>query len=427
MELNSDKEYYQKYIQYKHQYIMLKQLKNKNNNYNYNYNELEGGGILESLFGKSKATKAKEKAEKEAKAASLAAQREAREADEIELQRQDAEAAYLANFSGDGTYLVFSVTNFNDSDYPNLKRLNYDNEKRKSENSKDGTDIPIMEKVEFTTHFKHAYIVEKIRDVYTYKYIINDDEFDSIYTTILNEVDNIKKYNCNCNIVPVNNNNNNNVSTLTANINDSITVYNNNYANHQKFLYEDLVSKIDNQINNGDHQKFVTHTLSFAESKFDATNNDSFLMKMNTEAVSKTIKENVQLNMILKIKDTYKEDTNYIFDKIITKDDASYTTTYAKINKFIAEHDLNAKGGVTDQILNAQNQGQNQGQIAVAVPNTVQYVLPHSQFQAPVQAQTQYQTFTPTNVASHVPVSSRVLGHGPNSLGARMDPQSQNY
>ena len=235
MELNSDEEYYQKYIQYKRQYIMLKQLKNKNNN--YNYNELEGGGIWETLFGKSKATKAKEKKEKEAREAREAAQREAVEIEQIELQRQADEAAYLATFSGDGTYLVFSVTSFNVSDYQNLKRLNYDNEKRKQENSKDGTDIIIMEKDEFIKNFRHAYIVEKKENVYKYKYIINDDEFDSIYTTILNEVENIKRYNCNCNIVPVNNNNNNNVSTLTANINDSITVYNNNYINHQKNLY----------------------------------------------------------------------------------------------------------------------------------------------------------------------------------------------
>ena len=379
MELNSDEKYYQKYIQYKHQYIMLKQLKN-NNNYNYNYNELEGGDSSwwQSIFGKSEATLAKERAAKELK------ERREEDRSEAEQNARDKaaeEEAYAATFSGDGTYLVFEVINFNNSNYPNLKHLNYDNEKRKTENSKDGTDIVIMDKVEFSTHFKHAYIVIKDKEIYTYKYIVNDNDFESIYRSILEEVQNIKNDNCKCNITPVNDNNNNNVSTLTTRINDHITIYNSSNAMHQKSLYESLISNIDNQINTGDHQKFVTHTLNYKEPRFDATTNDSFLIKMKTDAVPKTIKESVDLNMIIKIKNNYKEDTNYIFDKIITKEDASYTTTYAKINKFIAEYDLNAKGGVTDQIERAQESGKYP--IATTVPNPVQYGQSQAQYSSP--------------------------------------------
>ena len=155
MELNSDKDYYQKYIQYKHQYIMLKQLKNNNN---YNYNDLEGGSWWQSIFGKSEATLAKEKRVKEEKEAKII-----KEAEEARVQQEAEqlaleEAAYAATFSGDGTYLVFEVKEFTPDKYQFLKHLNYDNEKRKKENAKDGTDIVIMDKVEFSTQYKNAHL-----------------------------------------------------------------------------------------------------------------------------------------------------------------------------------------------------------------------------------------------------------------------------
>lgn len=364
MELNSDDEYYQKYLEYKQQYIMLKQLKNNN--------ELEGGSLLEYIFGKSKATLAKEKRMKDRELAKQAAIQAAEQAAAEQAAAEQAAIEEAANYQGDGTYLVFQINDF--SDYPTIKLFNYDNTKKKHP---DNDIIPIMKKSEFL--FPNAYIVTKNKEIYNYKFINGDTEFQNIYNDIQNQVNSIKTHNCSCVISPLQNNPNNIINTLINNLNDVIAVYSSNLSMKEQELANIMKRNINNIMETGEHQMYILHTLDFHESKFNESTNVKFLEKINQEvnaiiqantnanANANEIKPYVDFNMIIKIKDDYEVTEDYIFDKIITKDDASYTETYAKINTIIANYDLDKKNKTTSQIKvpnsgRGQNRGQSKGQ-----------------------------------------------------------------
>ena len=381
MELNSDDEYYQKYLEYKQQYIMLKQLKNNN--------ELEGG-FWESIFGKSKATLAKEQRMRERRLTKQAADQAAAE----QAAAEQAAIEEAANYQGDGTYLVFQITDF--SDYQTIKLFNYDNTKKKHP---DNDIIPIMKKSEF--QYPNAYIVTKNKKIYNYKLINGDTEFQNIYNDIQNQVNSIKTHNCTCAIPPLQNNPNNIINTLINNLNGEIGVYSSNLSMKEQELANIMKQNITNLMATGEHQMYILRSLDFDESKFNESTNVKFLEKINQEvnaiinanANANEIKPNVDFNMIIKIKDDYEATEDYIFDKIITKDDASYTETYARINTIIANNDLDQKNRTTSQIktpsrgqVQYQGQGQNRGQgptyeypIAIAASPAPVYSYPHLQ------------------------------------------------
>jgi len=340
MELNSDKDYYQKYIQYKRQYIMLKQLKNNNNYNNYNNynNELEGGNWSWFGFGENKAKK--EQKEQKIQAAQ-------------DLRNAQAESEKLAleeaqKYVGDGTYLVFEVSNLNIINYPNLRALNYDNEKRKQPKENTDKDIIILDKIEFSRLYQNAYIVIKDKDKYTYKFITDDDNnFQTDYNNILSEIENIKKNECDCMTEAITATNNARLINLISELNSQIQAYNTNYRTTENQNKNIRNNVLDSLINSGEHQKYAEHVLQYNEHEFTATTNDTFLTEINNHIVSRINDEQKQsegkLNMILKIKNDYQTSDVYTFDGIITKDDASYTITYAKIASIISEYDLSVK------------------------------------------------------------------------------------
>lgn len=372
MELNSDDEYYNKYLEIKQQYIMLKQLKNNN--------ELEGGGIFDGWFGPSEA-EIKKKAD---------IKRRKKEAEEARVQQaalEQAAAEEAAKYEGDGTYLVFQITDF--ENYSTVKYFNYDNSKKKPDVSHDGADIVIMKKSEFSTAFSNAYIVKKNKDTYTYKLISEDTEFQNIYEEIKNAVNEIHDYNYNCLIKSLDNNHNETINSLTLNINDAISVYNSTLSMKEKELFNTMKTNITNIMNTGKHQMFILHTLNHNDAKFNESTNVRFLEKLNEE-INAIINANIDINtnglkpyvdfnMILKIKDNYEESENYIFDKIITKQDASYTAAYAKIGTIISEYDYNTKNKTTEQIKAPGRLSRSQRNlypVANPVPNPVNYTDP---------------------------------------------------
>ena len=360
MELNSDDKYYQKYLEYKQQYIMLKQLKNKNNNYNYNYNELEGGGMWETLFGKSKATLAKERRIKQERL-------KKEQNDKLAAEQAAAEQAAIeeaANYEGDGTYLVFPVTDHDLEDYSTIKLFNYDNTKKKFPNQE---QIAIIKKTDFM--YPNAYIVTKYRETYNYKFINGNTEFQNFYNEIQNNVDNIKNRSCNCSIDPLPATPNDTINTLINSLNSVINVYSSNLSMREHELANIMKQNINSIMETGEHQMYILHTLDFKEPKFNESTNVKFLEKINEEVNSMINKngnvqrQHVDFNMIIKIKPDYETTEDYIFDKIITKDDASYTETYARINTIIANNDLDKKNKTTLQIkVPNSGRGQNRGQ-----------------------------------------------------------------
>jgi hypothetical protein len=338
MEANLDDKYYQKYMQYKHKYLMLKQLNNNyndldgGNNYNYNYNNnLEGGNNyndLEGGWGLFNWFSGKNNEEVPAAPAPDAL--------------VPAPAPAVLNENTDGTYLVFYIDDakFNYHEMVKVFIQEYHNQIP----VKDGHNF--YKKTDFNNEYnENAYIVTKQGNTYTYKIItniLNGSDFDLEYKQIwdLQEPLDSNKKNCECNIAGVNllenakfdinllKNKYDEINKLfkicTEDYNNAIGLLNTSFSSNIDLVKQKIIEiEKDKEI-----KKYKTNTLTtFSSDVFNVDSIPLFLENFEKETEKK-------MNMIIKIKDD--SDPDYKFDGTVIDKSVSNTNMYSNIAAAIA-------------------------------------------------------------------------------------------
>jgi hypothetical protein len=375
MEANLDEEYYEKYLQYKQKYLMLKQLKNNNN-------DLEGGGSwFSSLFGSK---------EEEAPAPAPDA-----------APVPDANPAPDAsNGTTDGTYLVFFIDEMKYNNYEQVKVFiqDYWNEIP----VKDGHNF-YKKKAFQNDYHENAYIVKKQGNIYTYKIIsniFNESNFDDEFTQITNlkeSLENIKTTtNCTCEIPKTNLIENENFQInlikdkynvisklyeiLSDDYNKAIGFLNTTFGN----TIEDIKKKIESFENEDQIIKYKTNTMdTFSSEVFNIDTIPTFFNSFK----NKTTKE---MNMIIKIQDNDNED-EYRFNGTILDKSVSRTKMYEDIGIKVSTNRA-ALNSMHNTMQNATglriNSSQNMGMSGMAPGMAPSYMAPGmtSSYMAPGMA-----------------------------------------
>jgi hypothetical protein len=366
MESNLDDEYYQKYIQYKHKYNMLKQLKN-------NYNDLEGGSSGIFGWGASTPTEAPASAPAEAPAEGESqVSPVAPVAPEIDSENDPAT---------DGTYLLFNVNQFmltKPDSYDYVKKFvqNYHND----EANKDGLDF--IDKTIFKGLFTdNAYILVKTGRSYTYTIISDDrdltflDEYTKINTladTLPNEPCDCKKNNLSISIDETMIINNAHLKKKYDEIKMAFTNKKRNYveaeAASDRILETVLNIKTDigTILNDPIINLYNDNKFSFTTASLTVANNRVFLSHFNNEIYEKIMairqvdmsianKLTYDMNMIIKIKPSYESDTHYKFDEYIRSTSVSNTDMYTQIDKIVANNrEIKYKQRANEQVIVSQ-------------------------------------------------------------------------
>ena len=324
MEANLDEDYYQKYLEYKHQYLMLKQLKNNNDN------DLEGGFSLNPLnwFKKKAVTE-----EAVAPSASASGTQEPEEP--------------IVPHSTDGAYLVFYINplNLNINKTKVFVQEHYNQEKYKIKDT-----IPFIEKKAFINDPEYdgnAYIVVKTGNKFKYSLLSSnkDENFDENLKLLENmklDLDNIiQTFNDECKMTSkftIDENLQINGRILKPIYDNIKTEYNSlkrqyelleaNYIAELSKLIEMLKKKINEQIAQREVKLYRTNTFSFTTNILDVTNNIAFL-----ETFRRETERPVSMNMIIKIQDSYNDvnELSYIFGEYIYETTVSNTTVYTEI------------------------------------------------------------------------------------------------
>jgi hypothetical protein len=344
MESNLDDEYYQKYIQYKHKYNMLKQFKNNN---------FEGGGGFLGSSNKE-AEPPLQNTNEEASPLQLTNG----EAQPLQITAPASDTEYDPNT--DGTYLVFGMDmSMIDTKYEIIKQFSqiYHNDKQE----KDG--IPFVDKQVFKGLFSdNAYILVKTGKKYTYT-IISDrraPSFAEEYTKIKNLADNLSNIACECKKsnqgLTIDNNLDITNIHLKTKYDEIIHTFNEkkkNYIDAENGSENVLATLLDlktdiiqylneptiNLYKENDFE-FTTPVLNVANNKIFLTyfNNDQLLDKINAINTKNMNTNNVfvgknNMNMIIKIKSD--DEPHYKFDGFITDRSVSNTEMYTQIETIV--------------------------------------------------------------------------------------------
>jgi hypothetical protein len=291
MESNLDDKYYQKYIQYKNKYLMLKQLK-------YN-NDLEGGSFM-NWFGSNEKKKADTKT--------------------TVAKATDAKAIDAATET-DGVYLVFNIDKIVPDDHVYAIYQN----KETNKVGKNNFNLRNNDK---------AYIITKKGDKFLGKIITNEKNIDSLLTNIKENLylDTVKHPDLNSCIQ-----NYNKYSEYVDNILNEKNISNKDIISELNKIRLDFLKRsteMKNKLNsdNDELSKLFTKILLMPEYlkyktfnfdytlSFTSVNNSNFLEKLIT-VIERDNKNKVKLNMIIKIKET---DESYVFED---RDDKSISNT----------------------------------------------------------------------------------------------------
>ena len=300
MESNLDDKYYQKYIQYKNKYLMLKQLK-------YN-NDLEGGMMFGNLFG------SKEKKEtKEAKPISQ------------NLQNKITET--------DGDYLVFNITDINQGSYKYVVDQNLEtNQVSKSDFNMDYKDLAYIitkKGTNITGKIITDDINKNIQSLLTnmkLKLNLNDDQNQKLMLCI----ENFNKYSEE--ITNIFNDQKKQIANTV--INREINLVHKSFMGSsekiKKLLTESntiLRDSFNNILQTSEYKKYNEFVLKF-ELPFTKPYNEKFFTDLTNNIKTQT-GATVTLNMIIKIKET---ENQFVFEKM-GDSSISHTPTYLNIKQ----------------------------------------------------------------------------------------------
>jgi hypothetical protein len=288
MEVNLDDKYYQKYIEYKQKYLMLKQLKNNN--------DLEGGGVFDSIFGKKK--------------------------DPIETTQ---------SINTDGEYLVFYL---DEAEQDLKKYYRYINDKSLDKNLFN------------STFFEKAYIVTKKNNSFICKLITNEKNKD--ITKILDKLNNqlllgtTISENKILNAWKTDNKKNidyvNKILTITVNNGEINKKLNETKIEFTQIMdtineaidkkYENLNTSVQNIYKMPEFLRYKDIIITDYNLPFNSLNHIDFLSKIpNSNTDSKNA-----FNMILKI--TQDKDKYYLAytHNTMNRDSMQWTSMYSKIS-----------------------------------------------------------------------------------------------
>jgi hypothetical protein len=297
MEINLDDKYYQKYIEYKQKYLLLKQLKNND--------ELDLEGGMFGLWGSKKTEKTPSSETTDgdylvftidtidkSSYIYLIDQNSTKSIDMNDFLLKHKDKAYLLNKKG--TRLTGSIIT-------------------KDKNTKIDTVISTMRKKLFID--KDIPLDEK-KHIYTENQQLN--EVIKKYDTYYREVDKILRTDTNNEV-----------------INAAILKFRTEFLNNSEIMktnmityHKNLKTTFSNILSMSEFSKYKSITIDY-DNPFDNSNGDKFLNNLNTKIKSETGSDS-NLNMIIKIYPIRPADTEYNFTKRGTTS-ISFTQKYKDI------------------------------------------------------------------------------------------------